>query len=174
MNWMEEHRTPIIVLLIVLILIGGAVFVYRRTSLSHSTEIVISTPSPEIYVYVEGEVVNPSIYILKEVDLVANAIEAAGGFTHDADRSSVNLADALRDGEQIHVYKSGEVPQKINVNTAEAWLLECLPGIGDVLAQRIVDYRTANGPFQRIEDIKNVEGIGPGVFEQIKDKITVH
>ncbi|MCJ7522237.1 MAG: ComEA family DNA-binding protein, partial [Dehalococcoidia bacterium] len=67
----------------------------------------------------------------------------------------------------------GDVPQKVNLNTAETLLLEALPGIGEVLAQRIIDYRSENGPFQQIDDLTKVEGIGPATFENLKDKITV-
>lgn len=173
MSWLERYRTFIIVLLVAAILLGVAVFLYRQTSLPHSEEIAILPPSPEICVYIEGEVINPGIYTLEAGDQVAEAVEAAGGFTLDADQSSANLAATLRDGEQIHIYKLGDIPQKININTAEAWLLESLPGIGETLAQRIVDYRVANGYFQCIEDLKNVPDIGPAVFEKVRDKITV-
>ena len=172
MSLLERYRTPLIGFLLVLILIGGAVLLYRQT-FSSSTEIVISPPSRGIYVYVEGEVVSPGVYELQQGDLVRDAIEAAGGFTSEADRSSINLAAALRDGEQVHVYEVGEAPQRININTAGSWLLKALPGIGETLAQRIIDYRTANGHFLSIEDLMNVEGIGSSVFEKIKDKITV-
>lgn len=172
MSWLERYRTFIIGLLLALILIGIAVFFYRQTFLS-STEIVISPPSPDIYVFVEGEVVNPGVYRLEQGDLVADAVEAAGGFTPDADCGAINLAATVRDGEQIHVYKLGEVPQRININTAESWLLQALPGIGETLAQRIIAYRTEKGPFLSIEDLKNVEGIGLTLFEKIKDKIAV-
>lgn len=116
---------------------------------------------------------NPGVYKLQQGDLLADAVEAAGGFTLEADSGAINLAAPLRDGEQVHVYRVGEIPQKININTAEAWLLQALPGIGETLAQRVVDYRTANGPFFSIEGLKNVEGIGSSVFEKLKDKITV-
>jgi competence protein ComEA len=139
----------------------------------HSAEITISPPSPEISVYVEGEVVNPGVYVLDQGALISDAIEVAGGFTSDADQSSVNLSATPKDGMQIHVYRAGEVPQKVNINIAEVWLLEPLPGIGETLAQRIVDYRIANGYFQSIDDLKQVDGIGASVFEKIKDKITV-
>jgi len=149
------------------------VFLYRQTSKPHAEEIVISPPSPEISVYVEGEVANPGIYNLENGDRVADAIEAAGGFTGNADQSSVNLSVTLKEGAQIHVYKSGDVPQKVNINTAEIWLLESLPGIGETLAQRIVNYRIAHGYFQSVDDLKQVDDIGAAVFEKIKDKITV-
>jgi competence protein ComEA len=173
MSLLERYRTLIIVLLSVLILAGGVVFLYRQTSLPQAEEIAILPPSPEICVYVEGEVVNPGAYTLLTGDHVAEAVEAAGGFTLDADLGSVNLAATLRDAEQIHIFKLGDSPQKININTAEAWLLESLPGIGETLAQRIVDYRIANGYFQSIEDLKNVTDIGPVVFDKVKDKIAV-
>ena len=173
MSWLEKYRAPIIGLLIAVILIGGAVYLYRLFSLPHSAGITISPPSPEISVYVEGEVVNPGVYVLEQGALISDAIEAAGGFTSNADQSSVNLSATPKDGTQIHVYRAGEVPQKVNINTAEVWLLESLPGIGETLAQRIVDYRLANGYFQGVDDLKQVDGIGASVFEKIKDKITV-
>jgi competence protein ComEA len=174
MSWLEKYRTPIIGILIAVILVSGAVFVYRHISNPHADEIAISPPSSKICVYVEGEVVNPGIYTLENGGHVADAIDAAGGFTGDADQGSVNLSATSKDGAQIHVYKTGEVPQKVNINTAEVWLLESLPGIGEALAQRIVDYRIENGYFQSIDDLRGMEGIGAAAFEKIKDKVTVH
>jgi competence protein ComEA len=173
MYWLERHRTTIIALLAVLIVIGGSVLLYRQCALPQSAEIVISPPSPEIDVYVEGEVVNPGVYTLEDGDRVVDAIEAAGGFTPDADQGALNLAAPLRDGDHVYAYKIGDIPQKIDLNTAEAWLLQALPGIGEILAQRIIDYRNENGPFQQIEDLRGVEGIGPAKFEELRDKITV-
>lgn len=66
-----------------------------------------------------------------------------------------------------------EQPQKIDINRAEAWLLEALPGIGESKAQAIIDYRQQNGGFKHITEITRVEGIGPAIYEQIKDLITV-
>ncbi|UCG84368.1 MAG: ComEA family DNA-binding protein [Dehalococcoidia bacterium] len=174
MGWQERYRSHIIVLLLGLIAVGGAVFWFHQTSLSNTTEIVISTPSPEIAVHVEGAVTNPGVYILHEGDRVESAVEAAGGFTSDAVRSSINLADPLRDGDLVRIYKVGEIPQKVNLNTAEAWLLEALPGIGEVLAQRIIEYRDDNGPFQHVDDLKKVEGIGAAAVDKLRDKVTVH
>jgi competence protein ComEA len=173
MNWLERYREPIIGLLVVIALAGGVVLLYRQLTLFHSEEIVISPPSTEISVYVEGEVVNPGVYALSDSNLVGDAVDAAGGFTSSADSGSVNLAGTLRDGEQVHIYKLGEAPQRISINTAEAWLLEALPGIGEALAQKIIYYRTVNGPFQQIEDLMNVEGIGLSVFDKVKYKIAV-
>jgi len=173
MAWFERHKASFIILLVAVIAVGLAVFLFRWSSLPGSTEIVISTPSPGICVYVEGEVVSPGVYELNGGDLVEDAVEAAGGFTSDADPGSVNLAGTLRDGDHVRVYSAGEVPQRVNINTAETWLLEALPGIGEVMAQRIVDYRAENGPFQHIDDLMKVEGIGAAVFDKLKGNITV-
>jgi len=174
MSWLERKRTLIIVLIVVLITAGGAVLIYRLTALPGSNEILISPPSPEIAVYVEGEVASPGVYILQEGSLVEDAVEAAGGLTSDASQLALNLAAPVRDGDRIHIYGLDDVPQKVNLNTAEAWLLEALPGIGEVLSQRIIDYREENGPFMRIDDLKMVEGIGPAAFDKLKDLITVY
>ncbi|MBT9163708.1 MAG: ComE operon protein 1 [Chloroflexi bacterium] len=69
---------------------------------------------------------------------------------------------------------NGEAPQRININTADAWLLQALPGIGEVWAERIIKYRTEHGPFESIEDLKKVPDFRDSTFEKLKDKITVH
>jgi competence protein ComEA len=173
MNLVERYRILLILVLVALILAGGGLLFYRQTVLSSSGEIIISTPSAEIWVYVEGEVAAPGVYELDREAFIADAIEAAGGFSPQADHASVNLAATVRDGEHIHVYRVGEIPQKVNINTAELWLLEALPGVGETLAQRIIDYRTSNGFFQEIDELKKVEGVGTKLFGQIKDRITV-
>jgi competence protein ComEA len=174
MKWLERHRWHLVAVLLAVIVAGGAVFLYRMGPSPSSAGIVIVPPSPEICVYVEGEVVSPGVYVLDDGDRVVDAIEAAGGFTGDADRGAINLAAVLRDGDQVHVFSTGSVPQKVNLNTAEAWVLEALPGIGEVLARRIIDYRTLNGGFQRVEELKNVDGIGDAAYEKLKDIVTVH
>ena len=174
MSWLERYRTLVIALIVIIITAGGAVLIYRLTALPESNEIRISPPSPEITVCIEGEVVSPGVYILQEGSRVEDAVEAAGGFTSEAGQLALNLAAPVRDGDRIRVYGLDDVPQKVNLNTAEAWLLEALPGIGEVLARRIIDYREENGPFMQVEDLKIVEGIGPAAFDKLKDMITVH
>jgi competence protein ComEA len=172
-GWLFRHRGLIYLVLIAVIIVGVIVLVNRLASLPDSTEIVIEPPSPEVYVHVEGEVVNPGLYRLDEGGLVADAVEAAGGFASSADPRSINLAAPLRDGDQVHVYGAGEVPQKVNLNTADPWLLESLPGIGEVLAKRIVDYREENGGFREVDDLVKVEGIGEATLDKLRDKVTV-
>ncbi|MDD2511033.1 MAG: helix-hairpin-helix domain-containing protein [Syntrophomonas sp.] len=149
-----------------------------------------------IQVYICGEVKKPGVYQLKENDRVYQAVEMAGP-EDKADLRLIDMARPLVDGETIVIPGEGEpavevagiqgasqLPvsspaspassAKVNINKATAIeLADKLNGIGPALSQRIVDYREANGAFQKIEDIKNVSGIGEKKFEAIKDHITV-
>jgi competence protein ComEA len=152
---------------LVIAAIAGGVMLAVQHSRSQPVEIVLSqTELPELSgdIYIGGAVANPGIYPLKEGDTLQTLISDAG-IEPDADLSHIELY-IPREGEE-------QSPQKIDINRAEPWLLEALPGIGEVLAQRIVDYRSENGPFRRIEDLLKVSGIGPATFEKIKDFITV-
>jgi competence protein ComEA len=147
--------------------IAGGVTLAVQHSQSQPVEIVLSqTEPPELSgeVYIGGAVANPGIYALREDDTLQTLLSDVG-IEPDADLSHI----------EIYVPQESEasLPQKIDINRAEPWLLEALPGIGEVIAQAIVDYRSENGPFQRIEDLLKVKGIGEGTFEKIKDYITV-
>jgi competence protein ComEA len=126
---------------------------------------------------------------------VAEAVELAGGATGKAEMAGVNLAAKVVDGQQILVPERGVVSAAasgavastatggsssasvpaapVNINTATLEQLDALQGVGPATAQKIIDYRTANGPFKRIDDIKNVTGIGDAKFAAMKDSITV-
>ena len=108
---------------------------------------------------------NPGFYPLAVNDGIEALIQAAGGTTDNADLSQLKL----------YIPEGGEEapPQKIDINRAEIWLLEALPGIGEVRAQAIVNYRCQNGPFRNINELIKVEGIGTTTYEQIKEMITV-
>lgn len=157
------------------------------------------TPAPSatatpLRVYVSGAVVHAAVYRLPAGSIVADAIEAAGNFREDAATDLVNLAEPLVDGMQIYVpSKDGEdrslqpdvitVPAEnqpgasagrlVNINTAGVQELDTLPGVGPATAQKIVEHRQLNGPFDRIESIMDVSGIGPAKFEAMKELITV-
>lgn len=165
-----------VVLLVLVIGAGGALLIHQRYFQEQPLEIVPGTPTArsETVVYITGAVNDPGVYSLKAEARVADALLAAGGATAEADLVHINLAVMVRDGDQIHVPARGEVSQRINLNTADARLLETLPGIGPVLAQRIVDYRQQNGYFRRPEDILKVEGIGKATYEKIKGLIAVN
>jgi len=147
--------------------IAGGIMLAVQHSRIQPVEIVLSqTEPPELSgeVSIGGAVSNPGIYPLKKGDTF-QALFTDAGIEPDANLSHINLY-IPREGEE-------QSPQKIDINRAEAWLLEALPGIGEILAQRIVDYHNENGSFRRIEDVLKVSGIGPATFEKIKDYITV-
>lgn len=171
---MKNLGTAIILMLLVAIIAGGVLFSIRQASApTYPIEIILPPPSLKIEVYVRGEVKNPGIHVLKAGGRASDAIAAAGGFTPQADRDAINPARRLRDGAQVHVRNIDEAPQRININTADAWLLDALPGIGDILAARIIEHRTEHGPFTSIEELKEVRGIRTETFDRLTDKIEV-
>ncbi|MGQ9546961.1 MAG: helix-hairpin-helix domain-containing protein [Dehalococcoidia bacterium] len=147
--------------------IAGGVMLAVQHSRNQPEEIVLSqteVPEQSGKLYISGAVANPGIYAWQEGDTL-QAILSDAGIRPDANLSLVKIY-VPREGEE-------EPPQKIDINRAEPWLLKALPGIGEVLAQRIVDYRSAHGRFERIEDLLKVSGIGERTLEKIKDYITV-
>ena len=142
----------------------------------------------------KNEVKNKNV-ILKDGSRISDAIDAAGGLTEEADLTNINLAYILEDGEKIYIPQKGEIiidsnnntspisssfsksisskNSKTNINKATQAELELISGIGPSTALKIINYRKENGNFKKIEDIKNVPGIGDAKFNQIKDYITV-
>jgi len=156
----------ITVFLLIAALAGGIMLAVQHSRIQPA-EIVISQTEPPPQngeLYIGGAVANPGIYLWQEGDTLETLLYDAG-VEPDADISHI----------EVYVPREGESqsPQKIDINRAEPWLLEVLPGIGETLAERIVDYRSVNGPFQRIEDLLKVSGIGEATFENMKDFITV-
>jgi competence protein ComEA len=151
-----------------------------------------STTLGEIVVQAAGAVVKPGVYTIASSARVNDLIAAAGGFAADADPDQVELAATLSDGERVYVPKMGESPPAasgsrsggapgspsvpstpVDLNHASAAELETLPGIGPALAQAIVDYRSAHGAFQSIDDLGDVRGIGPAKLEQLRPLVKV-
>ncbi len=141
-----------------------------------------ATPAA-LYVHVSGAVVAPGLYVLSAGARVIDAVAAAGGFAHAADQSAVNLARPVTDGEQLQVPEIGAtatgaaaVPADdglVNLNTADEAALDTLPRIGPALAQRIIQWREANGRFTAVEDLLAVPGIGDKMLESLRDLVTV-
>lgn len=156
---------------------------------------VAAGPSPSLVtVDVRGAVESPGVRQLPAGSRVIDAINAAGGVRRGHGYGAVNLAKVLVDGEQLVVGKgaaNGPAPGSpgsanpssapsgtpagglINLNTATAADLEALDGIGPVLAGNIVDWRTTNGPFQSVEDLLDVSGIGEQTLAGLRDQVTV-
>ncbi len=144
-----------------------------------------------ITVHVVGEVAGPGVVHLPEGSRVTDAIDAAGGALTTADLKRINLARALGDGEQVHVPAPGEsiLPgafrpavtatsragsgAPVHLNNASARELESLPGVGPVLAQRIIDWRDAHGRFSSVDELGEVSGIGEKLLVQLTPKVTV-
>ncbi len=133
-----------------------------------------------------GQVAAPGLVTLPAGSRVADALAAAGGLLPEADPASVNAAAPLTDGEQVAVgvpgagggagataAGGGAAPGLVDLNTATVADLDALPGIGPVLAQRVVDHRTAQGPFGSVQELDDVSGIGPALYAEISPLVTV-
>lgn len=158
-----------------------------------------SSPST-LSIHVVGAVRRPGVVAVPAGSRVAAAVTAAGGMTPQADSAAINLARPLVDGEQVHVPKPGEsiapvlptaAPPSggqvtpaapaggaqaggvVDLNTADLAALDALPGVGPVLAQRIVDWRTEHGRFSSIDELGEVSGIGEKAMERLRDKVRV-
>ena len=151
---------------------------------SASSSAVALAPQGALYIHITGAVITPGIYVLRTGDRALDAVAAAGGFTTAANRSTLNLARVLVDGEQIVVAETGaaaaegpgkgtEAGGKINLNTADEAALETLPRVGPSMAKRIIEWRTKNGRFSTVEDLLSVTGVGEKTFADLKELITV-
>ncbi|WP_245634615.1 ComEA family DNA-binding protein [Janibacter limosus] len=157
-----------------------------------------ATTAARVTVHVVGEVERPGVVTLPAGSRVDDALDLAGGATSEADLSQVNLARPLVDGEQVVVPAPGEAAvgappgaggpagaggsgaagpgggdTLVNLNTADLATLETLPGVGPVLAQRILDWRTEHGQFTAIEELGEVSGVGDKTYAQLSPKVTV-
>lgn len=178
------------------ILAGAAVLYWIARPPQGDPIQLLPAPTPSQYqVYVVGAVLQPGLYSLPPGSRVNDAIRSAGGFQKDADQVAINLAAMLVDGDRILVPTQkipiptrskltpsfalegtaapATTPGLININTASLEELDTLPGIGPVTAGRIIAYRQLYGTFKTIQDITNVEGVGPALFSKIKALITV-
>lgn len=114
---------------------------------------------------ISGAVNNPGLYPFSGADTIGGLLQAAGGPAPESDPNALRL--------DLPTAATQPAPQRIDINRAEAWLLEALPGIGEAKAKAIIAYRQANGPFRHTTELMQVEGIGQSLYDQIKDLITV-
>ena len=172
-------------------LIVGALFVSMNISGKAEALPAIKVPeaptiAPVVVVDVAGKVKKPGVYKLPSGSRAVDAVTAAGGAKPGVDLSDINLAHVLTDGEQILVgapkistnsraksSKKIKVNGPININTANLAQLDALPGVGPVIAARIISYREKNGPFKTIEELRKVPGMGASKFAQLQSQIRI-
>lgn len=145
-------------------------------------------PDNKVYIHICGEVKKPGVYVFDGEPRVVEVVRRAGGFTKKADSTGINLAGSVSDGMQLIIEKKGSKNtnkkekedsehakgfEKVNINQASKEELMTLSGIGESKASQIISYRESHGAFQKTEDIMNISGIKNGVFDKIKDFITV-
>jgi len=162
-----------------------------KSAVLGATDTNLTKNDQDIYVQISGAIKNPQVINLKKGSRVFDLINAAGGFTDDASKIYINkilnLARILEDGEKVYIpfsieelepdftnkYTTDNKNTLVNINTANKQQLITLPQVGDSIADKIIDYRTTNGEFKSIDEIKNVSGIGDKAFEEMKNLITI-
>lgn len=165
--------------LALLVVVGGVAWFGLGSDAAPAADpgTVVSMEEPAVIaVHVSGAVRMAGLVRLPAGSRVADAVAAAGGALPDADLQSTNLAATVRDGDHLVVAAFGdEVPESvatgIDLNRSTASDLEALPGVGPVLAGRIVAHRESNGPFRTVEDLLDVPGIGEAKLAQMRDAI---
>jgi competence protein ComEA len=197
---LRDRRTVYKAMLVISIIIAASFMHLRQVrsdtvTLEKSSHQTASeeTAGGEFYVDISGAVNEPGVYKVDSSTRVFELIEKAGGLSKDADIDQLNQAEFVKDGQKIVIpVKAGSagtadadgsasagsggtssaVSGLININTADRNQLMEIPGVGEVIAERIIDYRTSQR-FASIEEIKNVKGIGDATFEKMRDLITV-
>jgi len=181
----EQKRALVTIAVVALSVALFFLFASRSDAIETAPpKVIAEAPKRTLYVHVAGDVRRPGVYPLLDGARVIDAITAAGGAKKGIDLSNVNLARLIVDGEQVFVGVSSEAKRRsgtkqrpftgtIYINRASATQFDSLMGIGPVIAKRIVAYRTANGPFVDIADLKKVEGIGEKIFAKIQDRLSL-
>ena len=197
----QNVKSIILAFVCSLVLIIGGLFYFNQNKTEDYSGVSFSNISNEtnnkdekaenrhdekIFVDVKGVVKHPGVFETTKDKRVKDLIEEAGGLLDDADTSTLNLSQKVKDQMVIYVLKHGEKPKQIsdggssssntdviNINTANKERLMKISGVGKTKAEAIISYREKNGDFKKKEDITKVHGIGKATFEKIKDKIEV-
>ena len=175
-RWRIEPRVAVTVAVVAVVLAFITWSALRPASVAPIPPVVATEGiAADVVVHVAGAVQEPGLVTLPAGERIAEAIARAGGFAPDADADAINLAREVVDGEQVYVQVVGEQSGStlINLNRASAQELESLPGVGPVLAGRIVADRDAHGPFATLDDLGRVPGVGPAIVGQISGLATV-
>jgi competence protein ComEA len=165
----------------------GKVEVFKKEE-----EVIPVAEEVSIVVEVAGAVVKPGVFEMEMGNRIFEALARAGGLAGEADRQwvekNINKSEKLKDGQKIYIYRVGEIENRegeerlnvvekdsglVSLNNATSGELESLPGIGPVMAGKIIKYREENGGFRNVEEVKLVAGIGDKLFEGIKDLISL-
>lgn len=147
-----------------------ALIFFVFTCFNRYTPITLQEAKPTLMqVEIKGAVKNPGVYTLKFQDTILSLINASGGLLENGDDSSLSYTQMLKDKDVIVIPEKKEQP-KISINSATQEELQTLSGVGPSIASRIIEYRK-NNTFQTLEQIKEVKGIGDGLFNKIKDDI---
>lgn len=152
--------------ILTLAIVAGGLIIWSRWDRGQALEITLS-PQRELtgYVQIDGEVNIPGIYPIDREYSIQDMLQMAGGVNDNAETDLLILCVPSKTENQS--------PQKVNINQAEEWLLEALPGIGKTKARAIIEYRQQNGIFRDTRELIHVEGIGETLYEEIKDLVTV-
>jgi len=167
MTGIREKMWLIIAAFLIACLITGIVFFCIRLHNLQPTEIILSeSRQADISgdVYICGSVARPGIYATRPGDTLT-ALVSSAGVSDNADIEAIS----------IHVPAKGEIsqPQKVDLNRAETWLLQALPGIGEGKAEQIVDYRAENGPFRSVDDLLKIKGFGKSAVDNIRGFVSI-
>ena len=156
----------------IIYMVGMELINKKLETINFESETITVSSDANLYtVSISGAVNNPGTYTVSKGDKLSYLISLAGGLKDEADQSAYNLNVLLENGVSYYIAYESNSSEKVSINTATIATLDTLPGIGGVLAGRIVSYRNSNGPFTTLEDVKKVNGIGDALFEQIKDSI---
>jgi len=179
-------RSMFVLLVLAVFTVLGMFYGYREKDQSVVLDAAKKEPGEKIVVYVSGAVNKPGVISLSTDSRIVDAIHSCGGAMPTADLTKLNMAQPLKDGMQIlvpekimvdgeknNVEKNPQGEGKININAADAKVLDTLPGIGPSLAKKIIEYREKQGGFHSIEELKKVSGITEAKFAKLKDRITL-
>ena len=170
-----------IVLVVTIAMIVVLQFIDPNVATSTNQATTALVDSTSISVTIEGEITRPGTYMMDPNTTLANLIEVASGVTSNADELAYDTSYVLKDGLSFYIapkYDNSDVCslepiKKVNINTDNETTLATVSGISSTIAGKIVSYRTSNGSFRRIEDVKEVSGIGNATFEKIKNYIVL-